>query len=238
MIERKTYKADIDRLRPRIFLLSLIATVGVFLVLLNIRWTNPATALLENILEDVSVDMDLLPALTPPDQNVVAALHEEPKTTDRINKVDEVVEEKALEDLKESMVFTPSEAGDADKLKDSENQPIAPAITGMNGEELPLRVVEELPEFPGGMSQFMTWLSHALKYPINSRKDKVQGTVMMSFVVEKDGTITHIRFVKKADNNLNAEAMRVIRMMPKWKPAKDHGKPCRSVVAVPIVFAL
>lgn len=238
MIERKTYKADIDRLRPRIFLLSLLATVATFIIVLNVRWVNPASALLEDILEDVSVDMDLLPALTPPDKNVVAALHEEPKTTDRINKVDEVVEEKAIEEIKESMVFTPSEAGDADKLKDSENEPIAPAITGMNGEELPLRVVEELPEFPGGMSKFMTWLSNALKYPAVSRNKKVQGTVMLSFVVEKDGSITHINFVKKADNNLNAEAMRVIRMMPKWKPAKDHGKVCRSVVAVPIVFAL
>lgn len=238
MIERKTYKANIDRLRPRIFLLTVLATTGLFIGILHIRWVNPMEALLESVFDDVSIDMDMLPALEAPEQNIVAALHEEPKSTDKINKVDEVVEEKSLEEIKEQLQFTPSEAGDADKLKDSENEPIAPAITNMNGEELPLRVVEELPEFPGGMSQFMQWLNHALRYPPSARAQKLQGTVMISFVVEKDGLISHHQFVKKSNDLLNTEAMRVIRMMPKWKPGKNHGKPCRTVVAVPIVFAL
>lgn len=142
-------------MRPRIFLLSLLATVGLFFVVLNIRWVNPAEVLLDNILDDVSIDMDMLPPMEQPDRNIVAAVHEEPKSTDKINKVDETVEEKSLEKVKESLVFTPSEAGDADELKDTENEPIAPAITDMEGKDVPLRVVEELPEFPGGMSQMM-----------------------------------------------------------------------------------
>lgn len=225
-------------MRPRIFLLSLLATVGLFFVVLNIRWVNPAEVLLDNILDDVSIDMDMLPPMEQPDRNIVAAVHEEPKSTDKINKVDETVEEKSLEEVKESLVFTPSEAGDADELKDTENEPIAPAITDMEGKDVPLRVVEELPEFPGGMSQMMKWLSHALRYPANAQKNRVTGTVMVSFVIEKDGSPKHFKMVKSANEMLNQEALRVLRMMPKWKPGMNHGKPCRTVVAVPVVFAL
>lgn len=225
-------------MRPRIFLLSLLATVGLFFVVLNIRWVNPAEVLLDNILDDVSIDMDMLPPMEQPDRNIVAAIHEEPKSTDKINKVDETVEEKSLEEVKESLVFTPSEAGDADELKDTENEPIAPAITDMEGKDVPLRVVEELPEFPGGMSQMMKWLSHALRYPANAQKNRVTGTVMVSFVIEKDGSPKHFKMVKSANEMLNQEALRVLRMMPKWKPGMNHGKPCRTVVAVPVVFAL
>lgn len=238
MIERKTYRADIDRMRPKIFLLSLLATVGLFFLVLNIRFFNPAEALLENILDDVSIDMDMLPAMEQPDKNIIAAIHEEPKSTDKINKVDELVEEKTVEQVKNDLIFTPSEAGDAEQMKDSENEPIAPAITDMNGNDLPLRVVEQLPEFPGGMSQMMTWLSHALRYPKNAQNNKITGTVMVSFVVEKDGSLKHFRMVKSANEILNQEALRVLRMMPKWTPGMNHGKPCRTVVAVPIVFAL
>lgn len=214
------------------------AIAALFLLVLNIRWFNPTEALLDDILEDISVDLDMLPPLERPDPNLIAALHEEPKTTDRINKVDEVKQEQSIEQLKNEMTFTPSEAGDADKLKDTENEPIAPAITGMNGEELPLRIVEELPEFPGGMSNFMTWLTNALNYPSVARSKKIQGQVLVSFVVEKDGTTTHHKLEKSSNEMLNQEALRVVRMMPKWKPGRDHGKTCRAVVAVPIVFAL
>lgn len=237
MIERKTYKADIDRLRPRLFLMAISGVTITFLVLLNIRWHNPVSSLLDDAFDDVSVDMDLMPSLQPP-ENVVAALHEIPPTTDKINKVDKTENELKQDELKESLTFKTSEAGDAEQMKASEVEPIAPAITSMNGEELPLRVVEELPEFPGGMSEFVTWLNTALQYPRVAMLKKIQGTVLISFVVEKDGTITNYKYVKKASSSLDREAMRVIRIMPKWKPGKDHGKPCRTVVAVPIVFAL
>lgn len=238
MIERKTHKADIDRLRPRLFLLALFGITATFFLMLNIRWHNPVESLLDDAdLENVSVDMDILQSLQPPD-NVVAALHEVPPTTDKINKVDKSEQEKLQDELRETLTFKTSEGGDDEKMKASEAEPIAPAITTMNGEELPLRVVEELPEFPGGMSEFVTWLTTAIRYPRSAQLKKIQGTVMISFVVEKDGSITNYKYVKKASSALDYEAMRVIRIMPKWKPGKDHGKTCRTVVAVPVVFAL
>lgn len=238
VIERKTYRADIDRRRPKIFMLSFLATTAFFLLVLNIRWTNPIDSILDSAIDDVSVDLDMLPTLEPPEKNIVAAIHHEQKATDRINKVDEVLEQKKLEEVKNNIKFTPSEAGDAEEMKEEEKEAIVPAVVSMNGEQLPLRVIEELPEFPGGMEEFVRWLSTALKYPSVARSKRIQGTVMVSFVVEKDGSIKRFKIEKFADSMLNAEAMRVMRMMPKWKPATDHGRPVRSVVAIPIVFAL
>lgn len=237
MIERKTNKADIDRLRPRIFLLTLLGVTLLFLVVLSIRWSNPVAALLDDALDDISVDMDLIPNLAPPD-NVIAALHEEPQTSDRINKVDATDQQLKEEELREQLTFKPSEAGDAEQMKASEAEPIAPAVTSMDGDELPMRIVEQLPEFPGGMSEFVQWLNTALRYPQSARQKKLQGKVMVSFVVEKDGTITGHKVVQHSQSMFDYEAMRVIKLMPKWKPGTDHGKPVRTVVAVPIVFAL
>lgn len=237
LIERKTNRADIDRLRPRIFVLTLIGVTLIFVVVLNIRWSNPIADLIEDNIDNVSVDMDLLPSLAPPD-NVIATLNNEPKSTDRINKVDVTEQQMLQEELRETISFKPSEVGDAEQMKASEAEPIAPAITSMNGDELPMRIVEELPEFPGGMSQFVQWLNTALRYPANARTRKMEGTVLVSFIVEKDGTITGHKLVQHASSVFNQEAMRVIKLMPKWKPGTNHGKPVRTVVAVPIVFAL
>ncbi|NPD80405.1 energy transducer TonB [Prevotella sp. PINT] len=238
MIVRKTYRADIDRLRPKIFLLAFIAVVGVFLLVLQWQSVNFTSRLLEDISDDVEVDMDFLASLKPEEDVIAAKVHEQPSSTDQINKVDELTDQAELEELKEQVKFTTSESDNADQLKESEADPIAPANASVAGEDVPLRVVEQLPEFPGGMSIFMTWLTNELHYPPSCRKANQQGTVSVKFVVEKDGSITNVEIAQPSYAPLNTEALRVIKAMPKWKPGQEKGKPARTVVAIPIVFAL
>lgn len=238
MIERKTYRADIDRQRPKIFLLALAISLSLFLVVLNWRSHDYLADILENIDEESSFDMDLLPNLAPEKNVIAAAIPEKPESTEKINKVDEVVEKNELEKLKENIKFTTSEADGADELKDSEAEPIAPPVTDMDNNELPLRIVEELPEFPGGMTELMKWLTHALRYPNNAKSLKHQGLVTATFVVEKDGSISNIKLTKQTHTSLDSEVLRVLKIMPKWKPGNNHGKPCRTVVGLPVVFAL
>jgi len=238
LIERKTYKADIDRHRPKIFLAALLLTLSVFFIALNWKSHDYVAELLDNLDNDVSIDMELLPALEP-EKNVIAAeVKKKPETTEKINKVDEVTEEKKLDELKEQLKFTTSEGDEADKMQEKDLEPIAPPVTNMDGDDVPLRVVEELPEFPGGMSEFVLWLNRALHYPQRARQQKQQGLVAMTFVVEKDGSISNLKFTKQTHTALDAEVLRVMKLMPKWKPGKDHGKVCRCMVGVPIVFAL
>ncbi|MCM1079274.1 MAG: TonB family protein [Bacteroidales bacterium] len=238
MIERKTYRADIDRLRPRIFVLAFVATIGIFFLVLQWRSLNITSGIFDDISDDVSVDMELLASLKPEENVIAAKVHEKPVTTDRINKVEETAAQKELEELREQVKFISSAEDDATRLKDSEAEPVAPAEASVDGKDNPLRIIEQLPEFPGGMSIFMTWLTNELRYPQSCRQAKQQGTVSVTFVVEKDGSITNIKLAVPTHTPLDNEALRVIKAMPKWKAGENKGKPVRTVVAIPIVFAL
>ena len=95
-----------------------------------------------------------------------------------------------------------------------------------------------MPEFPGGGSAFVQWLTSQLRYPPIAQSKKVQGKVVVSFIVNKDGSIADIKLEKSVDPYLDREALRVIRMMPNWTPGVQNNRPCRTMVAVPVVFKL
>ena len=105
-------------------------------------------------------------------------------------------------------------------------------------DEPPVRFTEEMPEFPGGMVAFMKWLTQNLHYPPQAKQQKQQGTVVVSFVINADGSVSNARLVRPRHALLDREAMRVLRMMPAWKPGQDHGKPCRTLVCIPIEFKI
>ena len=101
-----------------------------------------------------------------------------------------------------------------------------------------MRTVEQIPEFPGGIVQFMKWITHNLRYPPQAQQQKIQGKVIVSFIINKDGSISAPTIVQSVDPLLDHEAMRVIKMMPRWKPGIENGKPCRTMFAIPINFVL
>ena len=102
----------------------------------------------------------------------------------------------------------------------------------------PFDVVEQMPEFPGGQEAMMKFLSESVKYPKEASKDGIQGRVVVQFVVEKDGSISEVEVVKKVNEHLDAEAVRVVNAMPKWKPGKQKGEAVRVKYTLPISFRL
>ena len=100
------------------------------------------------------------------------------------------------------------------------------------------QVVEEMPEFPGGMGECMKFLSKNIKYPTISQENGVQGRVIVQFVVNRDGSIVDPVVVRGVDPYLDKEALRVIATMPKWKPGKQRGKAVRVKYTVPVMFRL
>jgi len=100
------------------------------------------------------------------------------------------------------------------------------------------QVVEEMPEFPGGLAECMKWLGKNIKYPQISQENGVQGRVIVQFVVNKDGTVVDPVVVRGVDPYLDKEALRVITQMPKWKPGKQRGKAVRVKYTVPVMFRL
>ncbi|WP_028902418.1 MULTISPECIES: energy transducer TonB [unclassified Prevotella] len=99
-------------------------------------------------------------------------------------------------------------------------------------------VVEQMPEYPGGMAAMVEYLSKNVKYPADAEKKKVEGKVFVTFVVDTDGSITDVTLMKKVFPSLDAEAMRVISAMPKWVPGKQRGQVVRVRFTVPIMFRL
>ena len=99
-------------------------------------------------------------------------------------------------------------------------------------------VVEQMPEYPGGMQALFEFLKENIKYPEDAQKQKVEGRVLAKFVVETDGSISNIEVVKHAFPSLDAEAVRVIQAMPNWTPGKQKGQAVRVKFVVPINFNL
>lgn len=229
MDTKKTYKADLEHRRKYILLAAFIGVTALFLVALEIPLAEPAADLSMADIERLAADTEYVPMAdteaVPTDESAA-----EPDVTDNIRIVDEDVTAEELT-LEGETVDGPAE--------EAEEAVVAEAVLPPTIADGPvLRVVECLPEFPGGMAAFTKWLTDNLHYPPSARKQKVEGRVVVSFVVNADGTITNHKVVTPADDRLDSEALRVIGLMPPWTPGKDRGEPCRTMMVLPIVFAL
>lgn len=98
--------------------------------------------------------------------------------------------------------------------------------------------MENPPKYPGGMQQFYKTISSNIKYPEAAIKNKVQGTVFISFIVEKDGSLSDIKIDRKLGSGTDEEAVRVIGLTSKWNPGIDKGKPVRVKYNIPVKFSL
>ena len=134
---------------------------------------------------------------------------------------------------------------DASQTEDAKEEVVAPvspeakeAPADSTAKEEVFMVAEQMPEFPGGMKELLKFLQDNLKYPENAMKNNVQGRVIVQFVVEKDGTPTEFKVARSVDPDLDAEALRVLQTMPKWKPGMQRGKIVRVKFTVPVSFKL
>lgn len=119
-------------------------------------------------------------------------------------------------------------------------KPVSPQVVEtlpVQGNDV-LSVVEQMPEFPGGQTELLRWISEHIHYPIYAEKNGIQGRVICTFVVERDGSVTDIQVARSIDPSLDAEAVRVLSQMPSWNPGKQNGSPVRVKYTVPITFKL
>ena len=99
-------------------------------------------------------------------------------------------------------------------------------------------VVENMPEFPGGDLGLMKFIQKNVRYPAIAKEYNITGKVYVSFIVDKKGNVTNVKIVRGVDKNLDAEALRVVSSLPKYKPGKQRGKPVRVMFTIPINFTL
>ena len=99
-------------------------------------------------------------------------------------------------------------------------------------------IVEQMPSFPGGQAALFEFLSKNIRYPVVAEENGIQGRVIVTFVVERDGSITDVRVVKPVDPSLDKEAVRVTKSMPHWNPGMQNGGPVRVKFTLPVTFRL
>jgi protein TonB len=166
-------------------------------------------------------------------------------TTPEIKKDEEVQEDQEMKSQDELAstntaigAFTvegnDEEAGEVLKAKEVIAEPEPPKVE----ETKVFDVVEEMPQFPGGQAALLEYLAKNIKYPVVAEENGVQGRVIVTFVVERDGSITDVRVVKSVDPSLDKEAARVVKSMPKWQPGKQNGSAVRVKYTVPVTFRL
>ena len=179
----------------------------------------------------------------------IPVARETQKFTAPVIKKDELVKEenqvKQMDKLDEKVaVGTENKEGTKDRLAEAVRSDIAVAAPPPPPAPKPevsnkvFDVVEEMPHFPGGAAALQAFLSSNTKYPVVAQENGVQGRVIVSFVVERDGSITDVRVVRSVDPSLDREASRVVRSMPRWSPGKQNGSAVRVKYTVPVVFRL
>jgi len=102
----------------------------------------------------------------------------------------------------------------------------------------PYMKVEKAPEFPGGIERLYRYLGKNLRYPAAAKENNTQGKVFVTFVVEKDGSLTDIRILKSLSPETDAEAIRLMQACPKWSPGIQNGRPVRVQYSMPVSFSL
>ena len=136
-------------------------------------------------------------------------------------------------------VVTQEGSDDADKFQAVQEQVVVKEPEPEKPKEEEIFVaVEQQAEFPGGQAALMKWLSNNIRYPETAQQNDVQGRVIVKFVVEKDGSIGAATILKGVDKDLDREALRVVKKMPKWQPGKNNGVAVRSYFNLPVVFKL
>lgn len=190
----------------------------------------------EELLEDMSLDMSLFPVADKEEMAMIEKSLPERPTPDKLKVVEDDIVTSAdgieQDEDSETEGKTGSEENAVeDDIEDTQNEMQDDNI-------IDYRIVEQLPQFPGGMGAFIKWLSTNLKYPPAAKKQGIQGRVTVSFIINKDGTVSDAKVAASYHPLLDSEAMRVIGLMPKWTPGTENGKPCRTLFAIPIIFKI
>ena len=229
---KKTPEADLEKGRIIFFLMSFAVALSGFFVLLqwqssetdNFDWKSLGPVFIENEFESINR----------PEQSAPATL---PKNSEpEIVYEDYVIKDdvQAIEKQEDTVVVPPHSMEDERLLSQSKNETIAPNIEATDKEAFVS--ADTLPQFPGGQTALIRFIYQHIQYPPAALKQRIDGRVWCSFVVEPDGSVSNVQLEKGVYAFLDDEAVRVLKMMPAWLPGRTNGKNVRVKVYMPVVF--
>lgn len=224
---KKSPKADLESKKSTWLLVGYVVVLAFLFV--SFEWTRRDIKIdTSQALSDVVFEEEIIPITESPEQ-VAPPPPEAPSVADVL----EIVDDKA--NVEETVIANTEDVGQKVEVK----YVVPTQVVEEEPEEQTIfEVVENMPDFPGGMPALMQYLAKNIKYPTIAQENGTQGRVIVQFVVNKDGSIVDPKVVRSVDPYLDKEAIRVISTMPKWKPGMQRGKPVRVKYTVPVMFRL
>lgn len=224
---KKSPKADLEKTRGTGLLIGTILALAIMFVAFEWSERDKVVAV-DSGLTEVVFEEEIIPITEQEEQKQAPPPPEAPK----VEEVLEIAENDA--DVEESTIQA---SDDTQKAVEVKYVPVEVEEEEVDEQEI-FTVVEEMPSFPGGMGECMKFLAKNINYPTISQENGVQGRVIVQFVVNTDGSVVDPVVVRGVDPYLDKEALRVIKMMPKWSPGKQRNKPVRVKYTVPVMFRL
>ena len=224
---KKSPKADLEGKKSTGLLIGYVLALAVMFI--AFEWSERDKVInIDSGLSEVVFEEEMIPITEQEEQKAPPPPPEAPKAEEII----EIAENDA--DVEETTIQASDET---DKAVEVKYVPVEVEEEEVEEQQI-FQVVEEMPEFPGGMGECMKWLGKNMKYPTISQENGVQGRVIVQFVVNRDGSIVDATVARGVDPYLDKEALRVVGLMPKWKPGKQRGKAVRVKYTVPVMFRL
>lgn len=225
---KKSPKADLEGKKSTWVLIGLVLILAAMFV--AFEWSERDVQITaDSGIVEASFDEEMIPITEQEEPKQAPPPPEAPK----VEEVLQIAENDA--NVEESTIQSSEDNNTAVEIK---YVPVEVEEEEEPEEQQIFQVVEEMPEFPGGMAECLKFLSKNIKYPTIAQENGVQGRVIVQFVVNRDGSIVDPVVMRSVDPYLDKEALRVIQMMPKWKPGKQRGKAVRVKYTVPVTFKL
>ena len=223
MEEKKSPKANLENKKLTFILIGLIISLAVAWAVFEIKSYDKRE--LADIGRTVEVVEEEMVEITKQEQKPQPV--EVPKQTTQIQVVEDDVE---FDDVEINAEVDQNEVIE---------EYVAPEIVEDEVVEAEIfTVVEQMPEFPGGMNRLAEYLATNIRYPQLARESGIQGRVFINFVVEADGSVTNVRVIRSLGGGCDEEAMRVVRNMPRWTPGRQRGRAVRVSYNLPVNFRL
>ena len=223
---KKSPKADLESKKSVFMQIGLVAVLAM--VLIAFEWTTTDVDVSQfEMVEDLEAEEEIMP-ITRQEEVKPPPPPPPPKVADVLNIVEDDVELDEELDIEDTEMDEDTEIDFADLAMEEEDEEDAPVFF----------IVEDMPEFPGGEVELRKYIAKSVKYPVIAQENGIQGRVYISFVVSKKGEVTDVKVARGVDPNLDKEAIRVVKAMPKWKPGKQRGKAVKVSYTVPINFVL
>jgi len=227
MIEKKSQKGDLDKRKNTFLLIGFVVVLGLIYFGFELFATNDMS-------KDLGVpDEELILVM---DEDVIATDPTPPPPPPPVAQQTEVILKLVDDNIKVNTDFDFSQDFDLD-MAIEEYVPIDIVEEEVDNTP-PLRFADEMPEPIGGSENMYAFLQSNLRYPEVARNNGISGVVLVEFVVERDGSISDVKVMVGVYPELDQEAVRVVKMLPKWKPGKQMGKAVRVYYSIPIRFTL